>query len=112
MVEIDMNEVLMSNEDDAKEKQNSIVVPIDDDMDKGSSSSPDTVDELAMELATIQQSAKRIAIIGSRNLPITHQQMIETLTTALVMQGNTIITSGGSFRDKCCCNSRSNEVKS
>ena len=96
MVEIDMNEVLMSNEDDAKEKQNSIVVPIDDDMDKVSSSSPDTVDELAMELATIQQSAKRIAIIGSRNLPITHQQMIETLTTALVMQGNTIITSGGS----------------
>ena len=40
MVEIDMNEVLMSNEDDAKEKQNSIVVPIDDDMDKVSSSSP------------------------------------------------------------------------
>ena len=34
--------------------------------------------------------------IGSRNLPITHQQMIETLATALVMQGNTIITSGGS----------------
>ncbi|MCQ2789571.1 MAG: DNA-protecting protein DprA [bacterium] len=49
-----------------------------------------------MELATIQQSAKRIAIIGSRNLPITHQQLIETLTTALIKQGNTIITSGGS----------------
>jgi len=49
-----------------------------------------------MELATIKQSAKRIAIIGSRNLPITHQQIIETLATALVMQGNTIITSGGS----------------
>ena len=83
-------------ENENKEKQSSIVVPIDEDMDTVSSGSPDTVDELAMELATIQQSAKRIAIIGSRNLPITHQQMIETLATALVMQGNTIITSGGS----------------
>ena len=60
------------------------------------SDSPDTVDEWALELATIHQSAKKIAIIGSRNLPITHQQMIETLAQALVMQGNTIITSGGS----------------
>lgn len=90
-----MTNIVMNSEDDAKEKQGSIVVPIDD-MDTVSSDSPSTVDELAMELATIQQSAKRIAIIGSRNLPITHQQMIETLTTALVMQGNTIITSGGS----------------
>ena len=57
---------------------------------------PNAVDELALELATIKQPAKRIAIIGSRNLAITHQQMIETLATALVMQGNTIITSGGS----------------
>lgn len=77
------------------EKQPSIMVPVDD-LDTVSEDSPDTVDELAMELATIQQSAKRIAIIGSRNLPITHQQLIETLTTALVKQGNTIITSGGS----------------
>ena len=38
----------------------------------------------------------KVAIIGSRNLTITHQQIIETLTTSLVMQGNTIITSGGS----------------
>ena len=90
-----MTNIEMNSEDDAKEKQGSIVVPIDD-MDTVSSDSPSTVDELAMELATIQQSAKRIAIIGSRNLPITHQQMIETLTTALVMQGNTIVTSGGS----------------
>ena len=70
--------------------------PIDDKIDAGDSS-PDTVDELSMELATIKQPAKRIAIIGSRNLAITHQQMIETLTTALVNQGNTIITSGGSY---------------
>ena len=77
------------------ENQPSIMVPLGD-LDSVADDGPDTVDELAMELATIQQSAKKIAIIGSRNLPITHQQLIETLTTALVMQGNTIITSGGS----------------
>ena len=71
------------------------MVPMDD-LDVVTADSPHTVDELAQELATIRQSAKKIAIIGSRNLPITHQQMIETLATALVMQGNTIITSGGS----------------
>lgn len=79
---------------DDKEKQHSIVVPIDDldivsDTENG-------VDELALELATIQRSAKKIAVIGSRNIPITHQQIIEVLTEALVRQGNTIITSGGS----------------
>ncbi len=72
----------------------SITVPVNDldDVDD----LPETSDELAHELATIQQSAKKIAIIGSRNLPITHQQIIETLTYALVVQGNSIITSGGS----------------
>ena len=64
MVEIDMTRVVMGSEDENKEKQNSIVVPIDD-MDTVASNSPNTVDELAMELATIKQSAKKIAIIGS-----------------------------------------------
>ena len=89
-------EILLSSDGKSEDAQKSIVVPIDDDMDTVKSDAPNTVDELAMELATIKQSAKKIAIIGSRNLPITHQQMIETLATALVMQGNTIITSGGS----------------
>ena len=80
---------------DEKEKQPSIQVPIDD-MDTISEEDANTVDQLAVELATIRQQAKRIAIIGSRNLPITHQQIIEMLTTMLVRQGNTIITSGGS----------------
>ncbi len=80
---------------DEKEKQPSIQVPIDD-MDTVSEEDANTVDQLAVELATIRQQAKRIAIIGSRNLPITHQQIIEMLTTMLVRQGNTIITSGGS----------------
>ena len=88
-----MIEILNSLEDE--NKQPSIMVPMGD-MDVAEHN-PDVVDELALELATIKQPAKRIAIIGSRNLAITHQQMIEMLTTALVMQGNTIITSGGSY---------------
>lgn len=89
-------EIVNHGYSDDSDKQHSIMVPVDD-LDTVSDDAADTVDELAMELATIQQSAKRIAIIGSRNLPITHQQLIETLTTALVMQGNIIITSGGSY---------------
>lgn len=80
---------------DEKKNEPSIMVPMDD-MDSVETNQANTVDELAMELATIQQSAKKVAIIGSRNLPITHQQIIEILSYALVMQGNTIITSGGS----------------
>lgn len=75
-------------------EQKTIMVPLDD-LDSPDDS-PEAVDQLAKELATIQQSAKKIAIIGSRNLPITHQQIIETLSFALAVQGNTIITSGGS----------------
>lgn len=80
---------------DEKYNEPSIMVPMDD-LDTVDETNPNTIDELAMELATIQQSAKKIAIIGSRNLPITHQQIIEVLSYALVMQGSTIITSGGS----------------
>lgn len=87
---------IVNMSDNEESKQSSIMVPFDD-KPISVDDAPDTVDELSMELATIKQAAKRIAIIGSRNLAITHQQMIETLTTALVMQGNTIITSGGSY---------------
>lgn len=90
-----MSEENKENQEQSSHEQSSIMVPIDD-LDKISEDDANTVDQLAMELATIQQSAKRIAIIGSRNLPITHQQIIETLSYALVSQGNTIITSGGS----------------
>ena len=81
--------------EDSQGNQPSIMVPVGD-LDKVEEGNGEDVDTLAQELATIRQSAKRIAIIGSRNLTITHQQIIETLTTSLVMQGNTIITSGGS----------------
>lgn len=53
------------------------------------------LDDFLQELATIQQqSAKRIAILGSRHVPITHQHLIETLSYALVLAGNRILTSG------------------
>ena len=90
-----MSEENKENQEQSSQEQSSIMVPIDD-LDKVSEDAANTVDQLAMELATIQQSAKRIVIIGSRNLPITHQQIIETLSFALASQGNTIITSGGS----------------
>ena len=90
-----MSEENKENQEQSSQEQSSIMVPIDD-LDKVSEDAANTVDQLAMELATIQQSEKRIAIIGSRNLPITHQQIIETLSFALASQGNTIITSGGS----------------
>lgn len=90
-----MSEENKENQEQSSQEQSSIMVPIDD-LDKVPEDDANTVDQLAIELATIQQSAKRIAIIGSRNLPITHQQIIETLSFALVSQGNTIITSGGS----------------
>lgn len=86
---------IMNTDSDEMSKQSSIMVPLDD-LDTVADNSPDAVDELAMELATIKQSAKNIAVIGSRNLAITHQQIIEILTTALVQSGNSIITSGGS----------------
>jgi len=53
------------------------------------------VDVFLQELAAIQQSgSKRVAILGSRHVPITHQQLIELMTYALVMGGNQVLTSG------------------
>jgi hypothetical protein len=53
------------------------------------------VDEFLQELATIQQTgSKRIAILGSRHVPITHQNLIELLSFALVQAGNSLLTSG------------------
>jgi hypothetical protein len=53
------------------------------------------VDDFLQELATIQQTgSKRIAILGSRHVPIIHQHMIEMLSYALVLSGNRLLTSG------------------
>ncbi|ALJ69496.1 DNA recombination-mediator protein A [Synechocystis sp. B12] len=54
-----------------------------------------TLDTLAQELAAIQQTgSKRIALLGSRHVPITHQQLIEMMSYALVLGGNHLVTSG------------------
>ncbi len=54
-----------------------------------------TPDTLAQELAAIQQTgSKRIALLGSRHVPITHQQLIEMMSYALVLAGNRLMTSG------------------
>jgi hypothetical protein len=54
-----------------------------------------TLDTLSQELAAIQQTgSKRIALLGSRHVPITHQQLIEMMSYALVLGGNRIMTSG------------------
>lgn len=53
------------------------------------------IDTLAQELATIQQTgSKRIALLGSRHVPITHQHLIEMMSYALVLNGNRLMTSG------------------
>jgi hypothetical protein len=56
---------------------------------------PPKVDEFLQELATIQQTgAKRIALLGSRHVPMTHQYLIELMSYALVLGGNQLMTSG------------------
>jgi hypothetical protein len=57
---------------------------------------PDPHDELAAELNALRQQSKKIAIIGSRNIPLPHQQLIEAIAYMLAKEGNTVITSGGS----------------
>jgi predicted Rossmann fold nucleotide-binding protein DprA/Smf involved in DNA uptake len=53
------------------------------------------LDTLAQELAAIQQtSSKRIALLGSRHVPLTHQHLIEMMSYALVLAGNRLMTSG------------------
>jgi hypothetical protein len=54
-----------------------------------------TLDTLTQELAAIQQTgSKRIALLGSRHVPLMHQQLIEMMTYALVLGGNSVVTSG------------------
>lgn len=53
------------------------------------------IDDFLQELAAIQQTgSKRIALLGSRHVPITHQHLIELMSYALVLSGNRLITSG------------------
>lgn len=53
------------------------------------------LDTLEQELAVIQETgSRRIALLGSRHVPITHQRLIEMMSYALVLGGNRLITSG------------------
>ena len=54
-----------------------------------------SLDTLTQELSAIQQTgSRRIALLGSRHVPIMHQQLIEMMSYALVLGGNRIVTSG------------------
>lgn len=90
-----VNTITVSKKGDGDSGDQTITVPIgitsDPDQDI-----PDPFDHLAAELSLLQSKAKRIAIIGARNIPLPHQQLIELLSYTLAKQGNTLITSGGS----------------
>lgn len=82
------------DDDKGNESQTTIMVPLgegDEDQDI-----PDPHDELAAELSMLQQKSKIIAIIGSRNIPLPHQQLVELLAFSLTHEGNHVVTSGGS----------------
>jgi hypothetical protein len=70
------------------------VVPVGNAEGKLDSADPN--DQLAAEFTALRQPAKNIAIIGSRNIPLPHQNLIEAIAYTLVKDGNTVITSGGS----------------
>ena len=80
--------------DDDSEK--TLTVPIESTLTDVDQDTPDPHDELAHELYKLQKRSKAVAIIGSRNIPLPHQQLVETLSYTLAQEGNTLITSGGS----------------
>jgi len=55
----------------------------------------DPNDSLAAELIALQSNAKNICLIGSRNVPLPHQNLVEGLAYHLAQEGNLVITSGG-----------------
>ncbi len=61
----------------------------------GNADEADPNDQLAAEFSAFRQPIKDIAIIGSRDVPLPHQDLIEALAFMLVKDGNNIITSGG-----------------
>jgi hypothetical protein len=72
-----------------------ILVPLGTETDEDPDI-PDPNDELAAELSMLQQKSKVVAIIGSRNIPLPHQQLVEMIAFSLTHEGNRVVTSGGS----------------
>ena len=55
----------------------------------------DRVDTLAQELALLQDKGKRrIAILGSRHVPVVAIHLIELIARSLAQEGHSLITSG------------------
>jgi hypothetical protein len=55
----------------------------------------DRIDTLAQELAMLQDRGKRrIAILGSRHVPVVAIHLVELVARALVHEGHSLITSG------------------
>ena len=85
-----MENVVLAVEEAATPTSGAAVLPKTD---------PDTADPhdaLAAEFTALRQPAKTIAIIGSRNIPLPHQTLIEAIAYTLARDSNTIVTSGGS----------------
>jgi len=82
--------------DEDRPEHRTILVPTDDGTDMDDPDNPDPHDELAAELTMLQQKSKIIGIIGSRNIPLPHQQLVELLAFSLTHEGNRVVTSGGS----------------
>jgi predicted Rossmann-fold nucleotide-binding protein len=55
----------------------------------------DRIDTLAQELAMLQDRGKRrIAILGSRHLPVVSVHLVELVARSLAQEGHNLITSG------------------
>ena len=55
----------------------------------------DRVDTLAQELALLQDKGKRrIAILGSRHVPVVSIHLVELIARSLAQEGHTLLTSG------------------
>ena len=55
----------------------------------------DRIDTLAQELAMLQDRGKRrIAILGSRHLPVVAVHLVELVARSLAQEGHNLITSG------------------
>jgi hypothetical protein len=55
----------------------------------------DRIDTLAQELAMLQDTGKRrIAILGSRHVPVVSIHLVELVARSLAQEGHSVITSG------------------
>jgi hypothetical protein len=55
----------------------------------------DRIDTLAQELALLQdRSKRRIAILGSRHVPVVSVHLVELVSRSLAQEGHNLITSG------------------